>query len=112
MKNAIIILTSFLALTGCEGYYSAKGTVYQNINGNKKPLDSTIVKVYCETDWLRGTATTNPTGQYVISGLTTPAKATYTIIFERIGFKTDTVKIEGNRGKTFISLDQTMTAKR
>ena len=105
------IILFLMLLTSCEGYYKATGTVYENKDGYKKPMVSTTVKVYCGPDLLRGATMTDSTGKYNVTGLTTPNKATYYIIFEKSGFKTDTIKIKGNRGKTFISLDQIMTKK-
>lgn len=109
MTHRILLLSMCLLLWSCEGYYKAKGTVYENKNGDRITLDSTMVKVYCGLDWLRGNVRTDVSGKYELSGLTKPGKATYYIIFEKTGFKTDTLKIKGKRGKTGIALDHTMT---
>jgi hypothetical protein len=99
-------LFGLFILTSCDGLYYATGRVYYNA---EVPLDSTRVKIYCGDDrWLRGT-TTDSNGTYSMGGLTTPFKTTYYLIFERPGYKTDTIAIKGNKGKTFITLDHIMT---
>ena len=82
------------------------GTVYKPDHSTRKPLNNTTVKVYCGKNWLRGTTLTDTSGRYILSGLTKPQRATYYIVFENPAYKTDTIKVPGNRGKTIISLDQ------
>ena len=108
MKEVFFILISLILLTSCEGYYQVSGTVCVDMEEIKTPLDSCTVKVYCGTDFLRGTAITDSIGGYSVAGLTTPAKATYFIVFERTDYLTDTIEVKGNKGKTIITLDKTM----
>lgn len=109
MKRVLIAITILVLLSSCEGLLRVSGTVYSDEAGTKIPIASSVVKVYCGQDWLRGTVTTDSTGQYYIDGLTTPQRATYYIIFESEGYKTDTVKVAGKRGKTIVLLDHIMT---
>jgi hypothetical protein len=105
-----VTLLALLVLTSCEGLYRATGTVHAD---GSHPLDSASVKIYCGDGWwFRHATVTDSGGRYSLGGLTTPFKATYYLIFEKPGYKIDTVTVEGSKGKTFITLDHTMTKNR
>ncbi len=104
-------VTVLFSLTGCEGYYSVSGHVYETKNNVKTPLDSVAVKVYVGKGWLRGETFSDSAGNYHLSGLTSPMKDVYHIVFEKKGFVTDSIFKQGNSGQTIISYDQEMARK-
>jgi len=107
---AITIITIF-SFWSCDGVYFANGTVYDFSNEQKRPLDSVTVRIYCGRTWLRDSTTTNSSGTYHMGGLTTPQKAMYYIIFDKAGFKSDTIAVEGKPGKTDFCVDHFMKRK-
>jgi len=107
--QTILLSLTLIILSGCEGYYFVTGSIHKNIEGYQKPVALAVVNIYCGKNWLRGSTISDSLGQFSMSGLTKPTKANYYIVFEKEGFKTDTVIRKGSRGKTFIFLQKIMT---
>jgi len=103
-----IILCSSILLCGCDGGYSLTGHVYEEMNGFGVPLDSVSITVLVDNDWLRGQTFSDSTGSFKKMALSTPFKAPYMFIFEKAGYKTDTVRRQGEKGHTDFAIDHYM----
>jgi len=104
---SVVIFLLFL-LASCDGGYSISGTVYENKNNIKIPVDSVTIKAYVDKDWLRGQTLSDSAGHYHMAGLTDPGISPYYLVFKKNGFITDSIFKQGNRGFTTISYDHLM----
>ena len=95
-------------LFSCEGSYILTGNVYENRNSNKFPIDSVSVKIIVGKDWFRGETYSDSSGHFSKMNLTTPTKATYFFIFEKEGFKKDTVIRQDSRGRNEFKIEHLM----
>jgi hypothetical protein len=109
-KNYIFLLITLITLASCNGYYKITGKAYTNNGAAQVPANDISVKVFCG-DWFRGITHTDSTGHYGISGLSTRKKANYYIIFENPDYRSDTVKVAGNKRKTVLIVNKEMVTK-
>lgn len=104
-----LFILFFLALSSCEGSYVLTGTVYEQKGFSKVPIDSVSVKVIVGKDWFRGQTYSDTNGHFSKMNLSTPTKATYHFIFEKEGFKKDTLVRQGSRGRSKFLIEHAMT---
>ncbi len=107
----IFLIVLLITFSGCEGYYTLRGEVFERQNNQLKPLPKVTISVFIGKDWRKNYAYSDSAGRFTFSGLTTPQKTTYTLIFEKSGFKTDTILLIGNRGKSYFTVNHTMVPK-
>ena len=113
MLQRILILVFILpALLSCDGAYTLTGTVYEKNNSTDVPIDSVSIKVIVRKDWSRGQTLSDSNGRFFESGLTTPFKAPYYFIFEKNGYKTDTVFKQGSKGRSEFVIEHFMIRNR
>lgn len=84
------------------------GTVYENRNSVKVPIDSVSIKVFVGKDWLRGILFSDSIGRFSKSALSTPFKAPYYFVFEKKGYKADTIFKQGSRGHSEFIIEHIM----
>lgn len=111
MQRVYILLILALTLWGCDGSYKLAGKVYEEKASIRVPIDSVLIKVYVGRDWFRGQTYSDPAGSFNKKDFSTPEKSTYYFIFEKRGFKTDTVIKEGKKGKSVFEIEHRMFRK-
>jgi hypothetical protein len=108
MRIFSLVILAFV-LSGCDGYYRLTGIVYEyQPELIKAAVDSVHIEVYVNKSWLRGSTYSDSSGAFQVSALTTPLKASYYFIFNKQGFRTDTVIKEGVRGKNEFNIEHRM----
>ena len=113
MLQRILILVFILpALLSCDGGFKLTGTVYEKNNSIGVPIDSVSIRVIVSKDWSRGQTFSDSNGRFFKAGLSTPFKAPYYFIFEKNGYKTDTVFKQGSRGHSEFVVEHFMVRNR
>ena len=106
---SIAILLFFCAfIFSCDGGYHLTGKVYEIRETVGIPIDSVSVKVFVGKKWFNGQTFSDSTGFFEMSKLSTPFKAPYYFIFERNGFKPDTIFRKSSRGHSEFAIEQVL----
>lgn len=109
MKRRILfsgILCAAL-IAGCKGYLDVSG----NVDEGNEPLKGATVKVVSKKGGPLGSTKTDTAGHYQVGKSTSPMKGSYYVIFEKRGYRTDTVIVQKGRGLSAVSCDHSMEKK-
>ena len=109
MRTVLFMFFSTCALSACDGSYKLTGKVYEvQPSLDKVPIDSVRVSVYIGGDWFRGKTYSDSTGNFSKMDLSTPTKATYYFIFQKAGFRIDTIIREAEKGRAEFEIEHQM----
>ena len=108
LPSIVILLFFCTFIFSCDGSYHLTGKVYEIRETVRTPIDSVSVKVFVGTSWLNGETFSDSTGNFEMSKLSTRFKALYYFIFEKNGFKPDTIYRKGSRGYSQFVIEQAL----
>lgn len=107
MKRAIFSFSILIFLSSCHGYITLSG----NVNEGGEALKGATVKLVSKKGTALGNVKTDESGHYEIGKSTTPMAGSYYVIFEKRGYKTDTVVVKKGRGFSAVACDHSMEKK-
>ena len=107
MNRALFSLVFLFLLVSCDGYINLTGTVSEGGDA----LKGATVKLVSKKGTALGNVKTDESGNYKIAKSTSPMAGSYYVIFEKQGYKTDTVVVKKSRGFSAITCDHSMEKK-